>query len=59
MHFRFSEEVRRAREQGAPLVALETSVVAQGLPWPEEHYDALRRAVEEYGRYPLAPPPPL
>lgn len=28
----------------------------QGLPWPEDHIAALRRAVSEYGRYPLTPP---
>ena len=27
----------------------------QGLPYPQEHLDALHRAIEEYGRYPLAP----
>ena len=26
----------------------------QGMPWPEEHIRALREAVEELGRYPLA-----
>jgi uroporphyrinogen decarboxylase len=25
----------------------------QGMPWPEEHIQALREAVEEYGTYPL------
>jgi len=25
----------------------------QGMPWPEEHIQALREAVEEYGKYPL------
>lgn len=29
----------------------------QGLPFPDEHLDALDRAREEYGRYPLEPPP--
>jgi uroporphyrinogen decarboxylase len=28
----------------------------QGLPFPQAHLDALHRAVEEHGRYPLAPP---
>ena len=28
----------------------------QGLPFPQEHVDALHRTVEQYGRYPLAPP---
>jgi len=28
----------------------------QGLPFPPEHVEALRRAVEMYGQYPLAPP---
>jgi hypothetical protein len=28
----------------------------QGMPFPEEHIDALRGAVEDFGRYPLQPP---
>jgi hypothetical protein len=28
----------------------------QGMPWPEEHIQALRIAVEEFGRYPLREP---
>jgi hypothetical protein len=27
----------------------------QGMPWPEEHIQALRDAVDELGRYPLGP----
>lgn len=45
MDLRFSEEVRRALEAGQPLVALETSVVAQGLPYPDNL--AATRACEE------------
>ena len=29
----------------------------QGLPFPKEHIEALREALEDYGRYPLRPPP--
>ena len=29
----------------------------QGMPWPEEHIQALRDAVEQYGCYPLRPEP--
>ncbi len=25
----------------------------QGMPWPQEHYDAYLQALEEYGKYPL------
>jgi pseudouridylate synthase len=57
MHFRFSEEVQRAREQGTPLVALETSVVAQGLPWPENLHAA--RACEQAVRLAGAVPAPI
>jgi len=28
----------------------------QGLPWPEEHFQAVRAAVEEHGGYPIGPP---
>ncbi|ATB47676.1 pseudouridine-5'-phosphate glycosidase [Corallococcus macrosporus] len=45
MDLRFSDEVRRALEAGQPLVALETSVVAQGLPYPDNL--AAARACEE------------
>ena len=29
----------------------------QGMPFPPGHYEAFRAAVEQYGRYPLQPPP--
>jgi len=29
----------------------------QGMPWPEEHFQAFRQAVIEFGRYPLQEPP--
>ena len=57
MDLRFSEEVRRAREQGAPLVAMETSVVAQGLPYPDNLGAA--RACEEAVRRVGAVPAPI
>ena len=57
MDFRFSDEVRRARDAGAPLVALETSVVAQGLPYPENLGAA--RACEEAVRRAGAVPAPI
>ncbi|WNG16789.1 pseudouridine-5'-phosphate glycosidase [Cystobacter fuscus] len=57
MHLRYSEEVRRAREQGVPLVAQETSVVAQGLPYPDNIGAA--RACEEAVRRAGAVPAPI
>ncbi|MBI3181964.1 MAG: pseudouridine-5'-phosphate glycosidase [Myxococcales bacterium] len=42
---RLASEISRALERGSPLVALETSVVAQGLPHPENL--AAARACEE------------
>ena len=45
MTLRWSEEARAARERQTPLVALETSVVAQGLPYP--HNLQAARACEE------------
>lgn len=45
MTLRWSEEARAAKERGTPLVALETSVVAQGLPYP--HNLQAARACEE------------
>ncbi|HYX91508.1 MAG TPA: pseudouridine-5'-phosphate glycosidase [Myxococcaceae bacterium] len=45
MKLRWSEEARASKERGAPVVALETSVVAQGLPYP--HNLEAARACEE------------
>lgn len=57
MDFRYSDEVRRAKESGQPLVALETSVVAQGLPYPNNL--AAARACEEAIRRAGAVPAPI
>jgi pseudouridine-5'-phosphate glycosidase len=45
MELHYSQEVQAARAAGQPLVALETSVVAQGLPYPDNL--AAARACEE------------
>jgi pseudouridylate synthase len=53
---RMAEEVRAALAAGGPVVALETSVVAQGLP-PPDNLDAARRcaaAVRSAGAVPAA-----
>ncbi|HYI01649.1 pseudouridine-5'-phosphate glycosidase [Hyalangium sp.] len=57
MSFRYSDEVRRALDAKAPLVALETSVVAQGLPYPDNLSAA--RACEEAVRRAGAVPAPI
>ncbi|NNB94350.1 pseudouridine-5'-phosphate glycosidase [Corallococcus exiguus] len=57
MDFRYSDEVRRAKDSGQPLVALETSVVAQGLPYPDNL--AAARACEEAIRRAGAVPAPI
>ena len=56
MRTKLSEEVARALAEGRPVVALETSVVAQGLPWPEnlEAARACEQAVREGGAVPAA-----
>ncbi|KAB2869215.1 MAG: pseudouridine-5'-phosphate glycosidase, partial [Bauldia sp.] len=38
---RFGDEVARARTDGRPLVALETTIVSHGMPWPENFETAL------------------
>lgn len=56
MRLRFSRDVAAARRRGLPLVALETSVLAQGLPFPA-NLEAARRcdaAVREAGARPAA-----
>jgi len=57
MSFRYSDEVRRALDTKAPVVALETSVVAQGLPYPDNLNAA--RACEEAVRRAGAVPAPI
>ena len=43
----FSPEVQAAREDGFPVVALETTIVTHGMPWPRNLETA--RAVEAAG----------
>jgi pseudouridine-5'-phosphate glycosidase len=52
----YSQEVSRAQKAGQPLVALETSVVAQGLPYPAnlESARACEEAVRRAGAVPAA-----
>ena len=57
MRLKYSEEVDRGRAAGKPLVALETSVVAQGLPYPSNLEAA--RACEEAVRRVGAIPAPI
>lgn len=57
MRTRLSEEVSDALARKRPLVALETSVVAQGLPYPENLHAA--RACEEAVRRAGAVPAPI
>jgi pseudouridine-5'-phosphate glycosidase len=56
MELTFSEEVQEARAAGRPLVALETSVVAQGLPYPKnlEAARACEEAVRQEGATPAS-----
>ena len=41
----FSQEVARARAEGAPVVALESTIITHGMPWPQNFETA--QAVEE------------
>ena len=41
----FSTEVREARARGLPLVALESTIITHGMPWPQNVETA--RAVED------------
>jgi pseudouridine-5'-phosphate glycosidase len=56
MQFRYSDEVRSALSKGSGVVALETSVVAQGLPHPHnlEAARACEEAVRRAGATPAA-----
>jgi len=52
--FRVHEEVEAALEDGRPVVALESTIIAHGLPWPENYEigRALEAAVREHGAVP-------
>ncbi|MEL6648463.1 MAG: pseudouridine-5'-phosphate glycosidase, partial [Pseudomonadota bacterium] len=45
MEITFSPEVAEARAGGAPLVALESTIITHGMPWPRNFETA--RAVED------------
>jgi pseudouridylate synthase len=49
-----SEDVLRARDEGRPLVALESTIITHGLPYPENLETALaaERTVRENGAFP-------
>ena len=32
---RYSDEVQAARSAGRPIVALESTIIAHGMPWPQ------------------------
>lgn len=51
---RFAPEVQTARQQGRPLVALESTVISHGLPWPHnfELAQRLEAVVREAGAVP-------
>jgi pseudouridine-5'-phosphate glycosidase len=53
-HVVYSQEVSRAMASGQAVVALESTVIAQGLPWPEnlETAQSLTHAVRDAGAVP-------
>lgn len=48
MHVRVSEEVRQALENGKPVIALESTIISHGMPYPQNVETALK--VEEIVR---------
>ncbi len=52
--FRVNEEVRAAQAEHLPVVALESTLVAHGLPWPDNYEvgRALEATVREHGAVP-------
>ena len=54
MQLQYSGEVARAREAGNPIVALESTIVAHGLPYPDNHGIAieLEAMVRQHGAEP-------
>ena len=53
-HIDFSEEVRHAIEQNQPIVALESTIISHGMPFPKNVETARRceEIVRENGRVP-------
>ena len=53
-YLHLSEEVRDALAEGRPVVALESTIIAHGLPWPDnlDVAHALEEAVREEGAVP-------
>ncbi|MBA3453776.1 MAG: pseudouridine-5'-phosphate glycosidase, partial [Deltaproteobacteria bacterium] len=45
MQLQLAPEVEAARDKGTPIVALESTLVAHGLPWPDNH--AVARELED------------
>src|SRR5262245_49941412 len=52
--FHYSPEVRDAIGQGRPIVVLESTVIAQGLPWPEnlKVAEAMEKSITGQGAVP-------
>jgi len=52
--FRIHEEIEAALRDHAPVVALESTIIAHGLPWPENYEigRALEQAVRDWGAIP-------
>jgi pseudouridine-5'-phosphate glycosidase len=50
----FSEEVKVAQTNGTPLVALESTIITHGMPWPDNHTTAQRveQTIREEGAIP-------
>ena len=53
-HLEIGEEARRVLREGGPVVALESTIIAQGMPWPQNLETARRveAAVREAGAAP-------
>ncbi len=54
IELQFSREVKEARDAGRPIVALESTLVAHGLPYPDNHVVALEleTIVRDHGAVP-------
>ncbi len=54
LHIRYSQEVAQARAEGRPLVALESTIITHGMPYPRnlETARAVETAVRENGAAP-------
>ena len=42
LNFKLGNEVKRAKKNNLPIVALETTIVSHGMPYPQEYRNSIK-----------------